>query len=382
MPSGLPAQIDLSADQLHNWKLLEVFRQRLAPRLQRRNKTRTELDPRRTLEIEQYLSLLMLALLNPVLKTARSVCAASQFARVQTETGGPAISLPSFSAMQHVVEPELLAGLLRELSTEALPIYGDDRLRQKVGDLIANDGTLLPALPRMAWALWQNPGNRAGKLHLEFSVWRQVPVEFEITDGNRSERAVWKSKLRKGAFYVNDRNYSHDYELIKEVQATGASFVLRLHNNAVITPVGEARPLTEADQAAGVVSDQRVRLGEDANGPVGRLVQVEADGHTFLLFTDRADLEAELVALIYRYRWQIELFFKWIKCILGCRHWMAESQEGLTVQVYCALIASVLLVLWTGRKPTKRQWEALQLYWMGFVTIEELERVLGVRKIA
>lgn len=224
-----------------------MFRQRLAPRLQRRNKTRTELDPRRTLEIEQYLSLLMLASLNPVLKTARSVCAASQFARVQTETGGPAISLPSFSAMQHVVEPELLAGLLRELSTEALPIYGDDRLRQKVGDLIANDGTLLPALPRMAWALWQNPGNRAGKLHLEFSVWRQVPVEFEITDGNRSERAVWKSKLRKGAFYVNDRNYSHDYELIKEVQATGASFVLRLHNNAVITLVGEARPLTEAD---------------------------------------------------------------------------------------------------------------------------------------
>ena len=103
---------------------------------------------------------------------------------------------------------------------------------------------------------------------------------------------------------------------------------------------------------------------------------MEAEGHTFLLFTDRLDLAADLVALIYHYRWQIELFFKWIKCILKCRHWFAESPEGLTIQVYCALIASVLLVLWTGRKPTKRQWEALQLYWMGWATLEELGKVL------
>jgi hypothetical protein len=380
--SGAPKPLDLREDQLQSWKLLEVFRKRLKPHLERRTKTPTEADPRRTLFPDRYLSLLLVGLLNPVLKTARAVCTASQFARVQAETEGPAVSLPSFSAMQHVVEPDLLAGLLRELSTEALPVFGDTNVCQKVGDLIANDGTLLPALPRMAWALWQNSANRAGKLHLEFSVWRQVPVEFEVTEANRCERAAWKAKLRKGAFYVNDRNYSHDYGLIKEVRAAGASFVLRLHNNAVVTPVGPARELTAADAQAGVVEDRLVRLGQAADGPVGRLVRVEADGHTFLLFTDREDLAAELVALIYRYRWQIELFFKWIKCILGCRHWMAESLEGLTIQVYCALIASVLLVLWTGRKPTKRQWETLQLYWMGWVTLEELERVMRSQKRA
>ena len=115
---------------------------------------------------------------------------------------------------------------------------------------------------------------------------------------------------------------------------------------------------------------------------VGRLVRVETDGHVFLLFTNLLELPAELVALIYRYRWQIELFFKWVKCILGCRHWMAESQAGVTIQVYCALIASVLLVLWTGRKPTKRQSEALQLYWMGWASVEELERILAPQKKA
>src|SRR5438093_1416451 len=121
-------------------------------------------------------------------------------------------------------------------------------------------------------------------------------------------------------------------------------------------------------------------FGPDPDGPEGRLVRVEAEGHTFLLFTNLQDLAAELVALIYRYRWQIELFFKWIKCVLGCRHWMAESLQGMTLQVYCALIASVLLVLWTGRKPTKRQWEALQLYWLGCASLDELTRVLRIEK--
>ena len=370
----------LTEAQLRHWKLLDAFQRRLAPHLQRRVQTPTEADPRRTLFAGHYVSLLLFGLLNPVLKTARALCAASHFERVQAESGGPSVSLGSFSAMQQVVEPELLAGVLHEMSAEALPQFGDDRVRQHVQELIANDGTLLPALPRMAWALWQNPRNRAGKLHLEFSVWRQVPVEFTVTAGNTSERAVWKRKLRKGACSVNDRNYSHDYRLIKDVQKAQASFVLRLHNNAVFTPLETARVLTEADRQAGVVEDIQVRLGSDPDGPEGRLVRVEADGHIFLLFTNLEKLEAELVSLIYRYRWQIELFFKWIKCVLGCRHWMAESIEGLTLQIYCALIASVLLVLWTGRKPTKRQWEALQLYWLGCVTLEELTQVLRIEK--
>ncbi len=94
--------------------------------------------------------------------------------------------------------------------------------------------------------------------------------------------------------------------------------MLRLHNNAVFTPLESPRVLSEADRQAGVVEDVKIRLGSDFDAPEGRLVRVEADGHTFLLFTNLQDLTAELIALIYRYRWQIELFFKWIKCVLGC----------------------------------------------------------------
>ena len=380
MASGARNDLTFGEKELHNWKLLQAFQKRLERRLARAAKSATELDPRRTLQPNGYLSLILFALLNPVLKSARAVCASTGFARVREEVCGGPVSPGSFSAMQQVCDPDLLAGVLREFCQEALPVFGDGRVREKVRELIANDGTLLPALPRMVWALWQNPENRAGKLHLEFSVWRQVPVEFTLTEGNRCERAVWREQLKKGVMYVNDRGYSHDYRLIQEVQKKEASFVLRLHNNTLIQRLEPARPLREADREAGVVEDVRARLGAGEDGPVGRLVRVEAGGHTFLLFTDREDLEAELVSLIYRYRWQIELFFKWLKCVLGCRHWLAESQQGVTLQVYCALIASVLMVLWTGRKPTKRQWEALQLYWMGMVTLEELERVLAPKK--
>ena len=365
---------------LVNWKLLKDFAERLEPVLAAAPRTNTEEDPRRTVQAGGYLALMLFAMLNPVLKTTRAICAGSQLQRVQEEICGQPVSLGSFSEMQHVVDPELLAGLLRSLAGEAVPRFGDMKDREKIGELVAVDGTLLPALPRMAWAIWQNPLNRAGKLHLEFNVWRQIPVEFTVTNGNGNERAVWKSKLKAGTCYVNDRGYSHDYRVIKEVQKVGARYVLRLYNNSLITHLGEARVLSQADREAGVVEDVNVRLGSDDDGPQGRLVRVEKDGHTFLLFTNLEDIEADLVSLIYRCRWQIELFFKWIKCVLGCRHWLAESQAGVTIQVYCALIASVLLVLWTGSRPTKRQWETLQLYWMGWVTLEELEVRLLPRK--
>ena len=371
------AKTPLAQDQLHNWKLLQQFQCHLAPRLARAGAFAAA---DHQLTASDYLSLQLFALLNPALKSARSLCVASRFKRVQQEVCRQPVKLASFSEMQPVCDPELLAGLLRDLAAQALPTFGDARLRAQVGELIATDGTLLPALPRRAWALWQNPQNRAGKLHLEFSVWRQVPAEFTLTPANTCERLVWKTKLKQGVCYVNDRNYSHDDRLIQAVQDSGASFVLRLHNNAVVEKLCAARPLSTADQQAGVVEDVRVRLGGKPDGPVGRLVRVEAGGHVFLLFTDRDDLAAELVALIYRYRWQIELFFKWIKCILGCRHWLAESPAGMTLQIYSALIASVLLVLWTGRKPTLRQWEALQLYWMGWVSREELTAVLTPKK--
>ena len=103
------------------------------------------------------------------------------------------------------------------------------------------------------------------------------------------------------------------------------------------------------------------------------------------LITDKLDLDAELIALAYRYRWQIELFFRWLKCILGCRHLLSTSQNGVEIQVYLALIASLLIAslliaLWTGRKPTKRTYEMLCFYFLGVVELDELTAHLAQLK--
>ena len=95
--------------------------------------------------------------------------------------------------------------------------------------------------------------------------------------------------------------------------------------------------------------------------------------YDLLLVTDRMDLAAEVIALLFRYRWTIELFFRWLKCILGLRHLIFESVNGVTILIYAGLIASLLVVLWTGRRPTKRTWEMIQLYFQGWAALDEVE---------
>ena len=104
-------------------------------------------------------------------------------------------------------------------------------------------------------------------------------------------------------------------------------------------------------------------------------------GKELLLATD-LEIEAELIALIYRYRWQIELFFKWMKSILGNRHLMAESPAGAAIQTYSALIAALMLQLLTGKRPTKRAMELIRFYLMGHAELEEVITLLGLEKTA
>ena len=124
-----------------------------------------------------------------------------------------------------------------------------------------------------------------------------------------------------------------------------------------------------------------VKLGDKWQGEPVRVVKVAVEDKELLLATD-LDIEAELIALIYRYPWQIELFFKWMKSILGNRHLMAESSEGVAIQTYCALIAALMLQLFIGKRPSKRAMELIRFYMMGQAGLEEIVTLLGLKKSA
>jgi hypothetical protein len=363
-------------DQLRNWNLLDQFRQRVLPLLQGNAATATEQDERRTLFAGDYFCSYLFAMLNPVITSMRSLCHVSHCRKMREVSAAP-FSPAAFSEGQHVFDPQILEKVVRQLAQEnqGRGQGGDARVRQALQALTAVDGTVLRAVPRMAWAPAGGPG-RALKLHLHFNVFDQIPEAWPITPGNVSEPKVLAQTVQPGAMIVADRNYGHDFALLTQLQGRGIQFVLRLYNNLILEPVGPERPLTEADRQAGVVWDRLVRFGVHGDGPVFRVVRVEANGDLFHLVTTRQDLAAELIGLIYRQRWQIELFFKWIKTILNCRHWLAESPAGVQIQIYCVLIASLLLMLWTGQRPNKRMVESLQWYWMGLATAEDLVTLL------
>jgi hypothetical protein len=373
---GVAKSAGITEDQLHNWSLLDQFRQRVLPLLAARTPSPSEQDERRTLFAEDYFCAYLFAMLNPVVTGLRALCHASHCRKMRQVCSAP-LSPASFSAGQHLFPPEVLDQVVRTLAREALGQCqgGDPRTRAALAALTAVDGTLLRAVPRMGWATAPSSG-KAVRLHLQFSVFDQVPETWTITPGSTCERKVFSQSVRPGAMVVGDRYFSHHHALLEQLRQRQVEFVFRLHNNAILESVGPERALSWADRKAGVVWDRQVRLGVQGQGPVFRVVRLEANGNVFQLLTTREDLSAELIGLIYRQRWQIELFFKWIKTILNCRHWLAESPAGVSIQIYCALIAALLLMLWTGKRPNLRAVESLRLYWLGWATEEELVELL------
>jgi hypothetical protein len=363
-------------EQLHNWKLLDVFRRQVLPLLAARPLSATEQDERRTLFAEDYFCAYLFAMLNPVVTSMRALCHVSHCRKMRQVCSAP-LSPASFSAAQHAFAPEVLDQVVRQLAQQALGQSqgqgGDPRVRQVLKTLTAVDGTLLRAVPRMAWAPAAGP-TQAVRLHLHFSVFDQLPEAWTITPGNVCERKVFQAAVQPGAMVVADRYFSNHHALLEELRSRGVHFVFRLKDNTGLETLSE-RALTPADRQAGVVWDRQMRLGNRGHG-LFRVVRVEANGDVFHLITTREDLSAELIGLIYRQRWQIELFFKWIKTILNCRHWLAESPAGASIQIYCVLIAALLLMLWTGQRPNKRAVESLRWYWSGWITEEELVEFL------
>ena len=168
--------------------------------------------------------------------------------------------------------------------------------------------------------------------------------------------------------------------LFRSVDAN-SSFVCHVREK-MIWQVRTERPLSAAARAAHVTYDAEVDLGSRrADGVLTqpyRVVIIERPSRTgettqLVLVTNRLDLDAELIALAYHYRWEVEQFFRWLKCVLGCRHFLSTSQNGVELQIYTALIASLLIMLWTGgTKATKRTYEMLCLYFQGWASLEEL----------
>ena len=190
--------------------------------------------PNRKLHYDGYISLLLLYFFNPIIKSLRDNQKVSELEKVAEDLGIRRASLGSLSEAAQVFDPEPLEAIIRELAGQAFVTNGPPRPKGVPEDLeiIAADGSLLDALPRMMWALWLGNYDHAVKIHLQFNILRGTPVEAELTHGNGNEREILAKHLKAGQMYVLDRGYV-DYTLYQQIIGAKSSFVARLKGNSV-----------------------------------------------------------------------------------------------------------------------------------------------------
>jgi len=341
----------------------------------------------RQLHMDQYLSLILLYLFNPICTSLRALQQASELKKVQRKLGVPRAALGSLSEAARVFDSRLMGEIIENLSSQLEPITSHRQFPDLPGILTAVDGTLINALSTMFWAIWKNEQN-AIKAHIQFDLEKYIPIKITITEGKGCENQVFEEHLEADRIYVQDRGYAK-YALLQKIVAAGSFFVCRLRDNAVYECL-EEKTLSADAQAAGILFDRIVRLGGDTKQDLGepvRLVAVKCTPHKkrykigrggpeqgefLLIATNLLDAEPEVVGLIFKQRWSIEIFIRFFKHLLGCRYLLSHCQNGIELQMYAAIIACMLISLWTGRKPTLRTYEMLCWYFTGMADEDEL----------
>ena len=213
----------------------------------------------------------------------------------------------------------------------------------ELGRLVAIDGSLIDAVLSMQWAGYRK-GAKKAKTHIGFDLNRSIPCKIFLTSGKQGERPFVDRILTPGDTAVSDRGYQshHDFD---QLQAAGKHFVTRIKDKTIKTCL-ESYPVAPGSL---VFSDAKVLLGREgvnqSQTPL-RLVGYTVEGKAYWIATNRFDLTAEQIALIYKLRWQIETFFAWWKRHLKVYHLISRSRHGLMIQMLAGLITYILLAIY------------------------------------
>lgn len=260
------------------------------------------------------------------------------------------------------------------LMRRAQRLYGDTPPALGLeADLFALDATVIElSMALFPWARWK-ADQASVKLNVLLDLRGDIPVFASLYEGKRHEVAsLDEIPLYPGSYYVMDRGYM-DFSRLYRLHKASAFFVTRLKSNTRFYVV-ESRPV---DESTGLRCDQTIKL----NSPTGlkdypdklrRISFVDADtGNALVFVTNQFDLEALIVTQIYRRRWAIELFFRWIKQHLRLRGFYSTSFNGVRVQIWSAMCAYLLVAIAKQRKNLPHSlWEILQI-----VSIASMEQI-------
>ncbi len=343
------------------------------------------------LRADQLLLGLLLSFFEPMTRSLRLIEGRGDFSgRLDL----PRLARSTTSDALAAFDPAHLRPLIEDLRCRCPGLENDDAtLAGITRRIIAADGTYFTTLADVAWALHhtKSDGRRQAQVraNVQLDVGSWIPQVSVSGDDDESEPAAFMRDLMCGVLYVIDRNFL-DFSFLTALLKKDNDFVLRIRANAPAMRVLARLTPDAADVEAGVVGDELVELsGQGA--PAARrlrlvsLITTDRDGksQTIRLLSNLIDtgvVAAHVIGAAYRLRWQIELFFKWLKCFARMDHLLSTSRRGITTQLYVAVIAVLLMHIQSGRRLSIYALAALSNVANGQLTMQQAMEFLARRE--
>ena len=240
------------------------------------------------------------------------------------------------------------ADLAAVLIRRARKIYIEEDLGLDLKNTVyaLDSSTIDLCMSLFPWALFRSTKS-AVKIHTLLDLRGAIPAFIYLSDGKTHDTKVLDMLVfEPGAFYVMDRGYM-DFKRLYRLHQAGAFFVTRAKNNLRARRVYSA----PTDRSTGVIADQRVMLegfyaSQDYPEHIRRIRFADpTTGQTLIFLTNNTSLPATTIAALYKNRWQVELFFKWIKQHLRIKHFFGTSENAVKTQIWSAVCTYVLIAI-------------------------------------
>jgi hypothetical protein len=344
--------------------------------------------PNRLVHMDNLLVALLYAFYNPTCRSLRTLEGLSQIDVVKNDCGINKLCRSTTSDAMAFFDASLLLPLLDEVRKQVPALKRADlNLDTIVRQVIAADGSYLNLYADVAWAihLTRRDGSDSAQMRLNFQlrVLDEMPISVSISGAESgSETAAVAKEVLPDAIYVADRNFV-DMSFFNAVLEKRSDFVVRAKDNAPNFEEQQQLPLSLQDQEHGVLSD-KIGILPGRGGPQRQLRQIViSDIRTkknIRIITSLLDTPAYIIGVIYRYRWKIELFFRWLKVWANFEHLISHSRNGLTIQFYVAVIGVLLMYASTGRRVSKYAFSLLGFVASGQTTLEKILPILEQRE--
>lgn len=232
------------------------------------------------------------------------------------------------------------------------------------GNVYAFDSTVIDLCLNVFWWATFRRAKAAVKLHTLLDVKTSIPVFVYITPASVHDvHGLDELTYETGGYYIMDRGYI-DFERLSNIDQHEAFFVIRAKNNLRFTRISSEKP----DKSKGVICDQQITLkgfysSQSYDKVLRRVKFYDAEQkRTFVFLSNNLTLPAIEIAMLYKYRWKIELFFKWIKQHLKIKSFWGTSANAVKTQIYIAIITYTVVIIIKGKLKLKQSaYEILQI---------------------